>query len=557
MARKFANQPTPSKAPGETFDFSSCTAIRAEDADAIAQINARLVAFYQPANSEELFAIQRIALARHSLLRTYRIESGLVTFGLQKALQIPGEPQILGDPEETGEPPVTTGRPPATAGQEDSFWMGTGFCYANSQSHWQFFLRYQAQAERLHRRAMEEFERLRRQRGLVPEQPVVEPEPAAERPPTPEPQTPPTPQSQCVDPLGVPAPTQPAAVPPRRPRRVSHRRRPTRPSRVVLRTAVPPASRQSRPNGIPKCPMIALNDCSRDSIRPYRTPPPSPACYYSVLILERIHVKVYESKDIRNVGVVGHGDSGKTTLTAGLLFTAGATNRLLRVDEGNTITDFDEEEIQRKITISTAIAVAEWKKTKINLLDTPGYNIFINDTRAALVAADAALVLVDGVAGVEVQTEKVWSFADDFKLPRAIVINKLDRERADFERALESVQENFGRTAVPIQIPIGAERDFKGVVDLIRMKAYTYTPDGDGKGKEGDIPADLADAAQKAHEALVEMVAEGNDALMEEFFDKGTLPVEHIVDGLQAGASARCASSRCCAPPACTTSAAI
>ncbi len=244
-------------------------------------------------------------------------------------------------------------------------------------------------------------------------------------------------------------------------------------------------------------------------------------------------MKVYESKDIRNVGVVGHGDSGKTSLTAALLFTAGATNRLLRVDEGNTITDFDEEEIQRKITISTAVAVAEWKKTKINLLDTPGYNIFINDTRASLVAADAALVLVDGVAGVEVQTEKVWAFAAEFQIPRAIIINKLDRERADFQRALASVQETFGRTAVPIQIPIGAERDFKGVVDLVRMKAYTYTPDGDGKAKEGDIPADLADAAQKAHEALVEMVAEGNDALMEEFFEKGTLPVEHIIDGVK------------------------
>jgi elongation factor G len=246
-------------------------------------------------------------------------------------------------------------------------------------------------------------------------------------------------------------------------------------------------------------------------------------------------VKVYESKDIRNVGVVGHGDSGKTTLTAGLLFTAGASNRLLRVDEGNTITDFDEEEIQRKITISTAIAVAEWKKTKINILDTPGYNIFINDTCAALVAAEAALVVVDGVAGVEVQTEKVWQFAADYKLPRAVVINKLDRERSDFQRALESVQENFGRAAVPIQIPIGAERDFTGVVDLVRMKAYTYAADGDGKGKEGDIPGDLAEAAQKAHEALVEMVAEGNDALMEEFFDKGTLAPAQIAEGLKQG----------------------
>ena len=246
-------------------------------------------------------------------------------------------------------------------------------------------------------------------------------------------------------------------------------------------------------------------------------------------------MKVYEGKDIRNVGVVGHGDSGKTTLTAGLLFTSGATNRLLRVDEGNTITDFDDEEVSRKISISTAVAVAEWKKAKINILDTPGYNIFINDTRAALVAADAALVLVDGVAGVEVQTEKVWQFTEDFKLPRAVIINKLDRERADFDRTLSSVQEFFGRAAVPIQIPIGSEREFSGVVDLIRMKAYTYTPDGDGKGKETDIPASLADAAQKAHEALIEMVAEGNDALLEEFFDKGTLPVEHIVDGLRQG----------------------
>ena len=141
-------------------------------------------------------------------------------------------------------------------------------------------------------------------------------------------------------------------------------------------------------------------------------------------------MKTYEGKDIRNVGVVGHGDSGKTTLTAGLLFTAGATNRLLRVDEGNTITDFDEEEVQRKVSISTAIAVAEWKKFKINILDTPGYNIFINDTRAALVAADGALVVVDGVAGVEVQTEKVWNFSSDYNLPRAFVINKLDRERS-------------------------------------------------------------------------------------------------------------------------------
>ena len=244
-------------------------------------------------------------------------------------------------------------------------------------------------------------------------------------------------------------------------------------------------------------------------------------------------MKVYEGTDVRNVALIGHGHSGKTTLAAGCLFTAGATNRLTRVDEGTTITDFDDDEIQRKLTISTALAFAEWSKKKINLIDTPGFNIFINDTRAAMRAADSALVVVDGVAGVEVQTEKVWSFADEFDLPRAILINKLDRERSDFERTLASVQEKFGRLAVPIQLPIGAEKDFKGVVDLVRMKAHTYAMDGDGKGKEGEIPTGLADAAQKAHEALIEMVAEGNDALMEEFFEKGTLPAEHIQTGLE------------------------
>ena len=244
-------------------------------------------------------------------------------------------------------------------------------------------------------------------------------------------------------------------------------------------------------------------------------------------------MKTYEGTDVRNVALIGHGHSGKTSLAAGLLFSTGASNRLTRVDEGNTVTDSDEEEINRKFTISTSLAYVEYKKKKINLLDTPGFNMFINDTHAALAAAGGTLVLVDGVAGVEVQTEKVWEFANEFQLPSAIIINKLDRERSSFDRALASVQEAFGRAALPIQIPVGAERDFKGVVDLIRMKAYTYTIDGDGKGVEGEIPAALADEATKAHEALVEMIAEGNDALLEEFFAEGTLPVEHIVDGLR------------------------
>ncbi len=243
-------------------------------------------------------------------------------------------------------------------------------------------------------------------------------------------------------------------------------------------------------------------------------------------------MKVYETNDIRNVALAGHGHCGKTSLAAALLFTTGATNRLTRVDEGNTITDYDEEEISRKITISTAIAAAEWNRKKINLLDTPGYNMFITDTKSAMVAVESVLVVVDAVAGVEVQTEKVWDFAEEFHLPRAIVIDKLDRDRASFDRTLANLQDAFGRTAVPIHLPIGSEKDFRGVIDLVRMRAYTYAPDGNGKGQEGDIPAELTEEAQKAHEALVEIIAEGNDALMEEFFDKGTLPLEHMQEGL-------------------------
>ncbi|HYO82632.1 MAG TPA: elongation factor G [Bryobacteraceae bacterium] len=244
-------------------------------------------------------------------------------------------------------------------------------------------------------------------------------------------------------------------------------------------------------------------------------------------------MKVYEGKDVRNVGVVGHGHCGKTMLTSALLHTAGAVNRLLRPDEGNTVTDFDEEEIHRKLTISTAVAYAEWKRTKINLLDTPGFNIFIQDARLALQAADSALVLVDGVAGVEVMTEKVHGFTDEFHMPHTFFVNKLDRERADFQRTVEGIHEMFGRNAFPIQLPIGAEKNFSGIVDLLSMKAYQYTPNGDGKGREIPVPADMAEAAKAGHDQLVEIIAEGKDELMEEFFEQGTLPEEHMVEGLR------------------------
>ena len=248
-------------------------------------------------------------------------------------------------------------------------------------------------------------------------------------------------------------------------------------------------------------------------------------------------MKVYETTDVRNVALVGHGHSGKTSLAAGMLYAAGVTNRLTRVDEGNTITDFDDEEINRKLTISTSLAAIEWAKKKINLFDTPGFNLFMYDARLSLAAADAALVVVDGISGVEVMTEKVCEYAAEFGLARAFYINKLDRERSDFERTLSNIQEVFGRQAIAVQLPIGAERDFSGVVDLVSMKAYSYTPDGDGKGKEIPVPAGVQEQAEAAHNALVEMVAEANDKLMEEFFETGTLPTEHILSGLHEGVS--------------------
>ena len=180
---------------------------------------------------------------------------------------------------------------------------------------------------------------------------------------------------------------------------------------------------------------------------------------------------------------------------------------------------------------------AQAEKTKINFLDTPGYSTFVNETRTTLIAADAALVVVDALAGVQVVTEKVWDYCTEYELPRAFVINWMDRELANFERALESVQQVFGRSVVPMQLPIGEEKNFRGVVDLVTMKALVYAPDGDGRAKVEEIPAELAAAAQEAHEKLVEMVAEGDDKLMEEFFEKGTLPVEDLMLGLQAGVS--------------------
>ena len=250
-------------------------------------------------------------------------------------------------------------------------------------------------------------------------------------------------------------------------------------------------------------------------------------------------MKVYKSADIRNVVVTGHGSSGKTSLVSACLYAAGVGSRLGRVDDGTTITDFDPEEIERKVSISTGIAFMEWGDTKINFLDTPGKGIFIQDARNSIRVSDAALILVDAVAGVEVQTEKVFQFSKEFNLPICFVVNKLDRENADFDRAVLSLQQHFGRTAIPVQLPIGHEKTLTGVVNLIELKASQYETGGSGKSAPIEIPASLHEASQKGHEAMVEMVAEGNDQLMEQFFEEGTIPNQDLISGFKVAVAER------------------
>ena len=249
-------------------------------------------------------------------------------------------------------------------------------------------------------------------------------------------------------------------------------------------------------------------------------------------------MKVYDAQSLRNVALVGHSGAGKTQLLSALLFDAGAVNRLGRVDDGTTVTDYDEEEIARKHTLSASLAYVEWNRTKINFIDTPGMANFLSDARAALRVSDAALVVVDAVSGVQVSTEKVWSIAAEMDTPRLVVLSRLDRERANLGRALDSLRGVFGRTVIPVQIPIGEEKHFRGVVDLVALKGWTFPADGSGKPSEGPIPDDLATAAQAARDALIEMVAEADDALMEKFFESGTLTQEELVDGLKRGVAA-------------------
>lgn len=247
-------------------------------------------------------------------------------------------------------------------------------------------------------------------------------------------------------------------------------------------------------------------------------------------------MKVFTTDKIKNIAIVAHGGAGKTSLVEAMLYNAGVTNRLGKVDDGNTVTDYLPEEIKRKITINTAIASLVWQDHKLNILDTPGYSDFIGDVKSALRVADSIVMTVCAVSGVEVQTEIIWEYAEAQNIPKFVFINKMDRENANFYTVLDQLKSQFSGLITPIQLPIGAESSFKGVIDLIDMKAIVF--DKGGKATTQDIPADLMDEAMSYRESLIEAAAEGDDELLMKYLEGEELTAEEIHLGLRNGVKA-------------------
>ncbi len=244
-------------------------------------------------------------------------------------------------------------------------------------------------------------------------------------------------------------------------------------------------------------------------------------------------MKEVQSNDLRNIALVGHGQAGKTSLAAAMLFDTGMVNRLGKVEQGNTVTDFDEEEVERKISVQAALAYAMRDKVKINMIDTPGFANFIWEARLSLRAVETGLMVINALEGVEVQSEKLYDTMDELGKAMILVVNKMKKDLADFDASMESIAASWGKNAVAVQLPIGKGPEFTGVVDLLSLKAYQYEDNEKGVFKAVDIPADLADLAQSRREALIEKIAENSEALMEKYFEEGDLSAEELTEGLR------------------------
>ncbi len=246
-------------------------------------------------------------------------------------------------------------------------------------------------------------------------------------------------------------------------------------------------------------------------------------------------MKQFQANSIRNVAVVGHSGAGKTSLLDHILFLTGQTDRLGKVDDGTSVLDYDPDETKRKITINTAVAPCEWKNNKINFIDTPGYPDFVGDVVSSLCVAEGALLVVDAVSGIQVGTETAWTYAHEAGSACAILLNRMDRENADFEQVYNSLRERYGSNVVALHLPIGSQDSFNGLVDILTMKSYNWSG---GKMSEGDVPADMVAKAEEYRATLVEAAAEMDDALMEKFFADGDLSAEELKKGLTLGVKA-------------------
>ena len=246
-------------------------------------------------------------------------------------------------------------------------------------------------------------------------------------------------------------------------------------------------------------------------------------------------MKDYNVANIRNIALAGHGGSGKTSLTEAMLYTSGAVSRLGTIDAGNTTSDYRDEEIEHQISMGVTPVYCDWEKCQINILDTPGFTDFTGEVKCAMRVADAAVIMVRAIEGIEVETDRAWEYAEEYGLPRIIVVNLVDKEHADYFDTVERLQERFGNQAVPIALPIGENEDFNGLIDLIAMKAYTYESGGNGNPSPSPIPDGSVDLSAEYREKLVEVAAESDDELLEQYFEAGELTDDQLIDALHKG----------------------